>query len=156
MSGGGIDAAELLQQLVDHAKRLGGAERVAGHEPKNAPGLGVTIAFWVSGIEPVPGRSGLDVTSIRVDVTCRIYTPMLDQEPDRIDRGLLQTTAKLMEAYTGDFELRGSGNRHIDLLGESGTQLGAQAGYVSVDTKQYRIFNLTIPVLIDNTWAQVN
>ncbi len=153
MANGGINATELIGELVDHARRLGGAERVRGHEPKNPPGLGVTVAFWVAGIAPIPGRSGLAATSIRIEAMGRIYTPMTDQDADRIDIGLLQVACKLMEAYTGDFELSGT-DRNIDLLGESGTQLSANAGYVDIGDKKYRIMEITIPVIINNTWAQ--
>ncbi len=151
-----IDSKGVLSQLITHAQKTGHFEKVVGHEPKNAPGMGITGAFWLTELTPVPSLSGLAVTSIRLTVNCRIYTPAIDTPGDAIDIGLLDATDALMEAYTGDFELESQGatDYRLDLLGETGVSLSAQAGYVSADSKLLRIMNITIPVIVNDTWSQ--
>jgi hypothetical protein len=60
----------------------------------------------------------------------------------------------LIGAYSADFTLGGS-VRNIDLLGEYGEKLGAQAGYITIGGVMYRIMTLTIPCIVNDMWEQV-
>jgi len=59
----------------------------------------------------------------------------------------------LMTSYAADFELGGNA-RNIDLLGQTGVQLSAQAGYVEIDNRLFRVMDITIPVIVNDAWAQ--
>lgn len=147
-----IDSAAMLATLTSHAQAVGGFERVIGHEPKNAPGQGLTAAYWVAGIEPIQ-NSGLNKTSVRVEIIGRIYTPMLQEPEDAIDVSMLNAVDVLLTAYSGDFTMGGTA-RQIDLLGQFGPALGARAGYVNADNRLLRIMDITIPIIVDDIWAQ--
>jgi hypothetical protein len=45
--------------------------------------------------------------------------------------------------------------RNIDLLGEYGQRLTAQAGYLQLSDGMYRIFTITIPCIVNDMWTQV-
>lgn len=148
-----LDVATTYAQVVSHAKKLGVFERVLTHEPKAAPGKGLTCSIWMSSLEPVALASGLAATSVRLELSIRIYENFLAQPEDDIDKRLLNATAKLMAAYSGDFDLGGAA-MEVDLLGAYGVGLRAEGGYLSHDSKLYRVVVLTLPIIVADVFAQ--
>ncbi|MGH3381363.1 MAG: hypothetical protein ACRDP6_42190 [Actinoallomurus sp.] len=139
--------------IVSHAKRLGLFDRVHAHEPKSAPGNGLTCAIWADHIGPIQS-SGLDSTSLRVTYSVRLYYPMLKEPQDAIDRTVLAAVAALMSAYSGDFTLDDEA-RHVDLLGAYGVALSSQAGYLDQDKRLFRVFTISLPIIFNDVFEQV-
>lgn len=149
-----IQSQDIFDRLASHAMTSGLFDRVNQHEPKNGPGRGLTAALWIDKVEPARGRSGLVSTTARVSVNVRIYTSMLQNPQDAIDPSVLDATDKMIEAYTGDFEL-GSEERFIDVMGiTQGHPLSAQSGYINIDNKVYRVMTITVPVIVNDAWTQ--
>lgn len=150
------DAAvdSLYNAIVAGSMKLGRFEQTRTHEPKNAPGSGLHLAVWLDTIKPVPS-SGLDQTSGLVSFFVRIYNPMLAEPQDDIDPQIMKATSALMGAYTGDFNFGAVAQvRNIDLLGQYGDGLAAQAGYMEISGKLFRVMVITLPIIIDNLWVQ--
>jgi hypothetical protein len=143
----------LLDEIVSHAASLGIFERVNAHEPKNAPGSGLSCSVWADSIDPLARASGLASTSGRVAFNVRIYSSMLAEPQGDIDREILTATSVLMGAYSADFTLGGIA-RAIDLLGMYGTPLSAKAGYLNHDGKLFRVMEITLPVICNDMWDQ--
>ena len=143
----------LFDQVVSHAASLGIFERVNSHEPKNAPGSGLSCSVWAGPIGPIARASGLASTSGRVVFNIRVYSSMLAEPQDDIDREILTATSVLMGAYSGDFTLGGNA-RAIDLLGMYGTPLSADPGYINHDGKLFRVMEITLPVIVNDMWSQ--
>ena len=137
----------LLDTVVSHAEVLGIFDRVNAHEPKNAPGMGLSCSVWVQSIEPI-SASGLASVSGRVTLNARIYTSMLAEPQDGIDRDLLTATSALLGEFSGSLTL-GSTTRNIDLM-----QMRANAGYLNQDGKIFRVMVITIPILINDLWTE--
>jgi hypothetical protein len=150
----GLDGGALMTGVADHALRSGLFERVNGHEPKNAPGNGLTAAVWVDTIDPVALASGLAATAARVAVMLRIYSSMLQEPQDAIDPNVVSAASALMASFSGDFDLGGQ-VRNVDLLGQHGVGLRAQAAYLEQDRKHYRVMTVTVPLIINDVWNQV-
>lgn len=150
------DSDALFNAVVSHAQTLGLFERVNGHEPKNAPGSGLTAAVWVQLIGPVPLGSGLAATTGRIEFSVRIYTNMLAEPQDAIDPEVTRAALALVGVYSGDFDLgqADAGIRCVDLLGMYGAALSAQAGYLNQDGKLYRVMTVTLPVIVNDLWTQ--
>jgi hypothetical protein len=150
-----IDATAIMAAAGSHVAASGHFDRVAGHEPKNAPGRGLSAAVWVDRIAPVPAGSGLSRTSALVVLNVRAYTNMLADPPDAIDPNLVAAVDALMTAYSGDYDLGGL-VRNVDLLGAAGGDgMSAQAGYIQQDGKLFRVFTITLPLIISDVWEQV-
>ena len=147
--------AALTDRLVSMAMKLAVFRSVNAHEPKTAPGSGLRLALWAQSIEPIGLASGLASSSGYVVFNARAYGNMLSKPEDEIDPRLMTAMATLMGAYSADFTLGGT-IRNIDLLGEYGQKLAAQAGYLTIDSHAYRIFTLTIPCVINDLWTQVS
>jgi hypothetical protein len=149
-----LDINAIIDGVVSHALTLGLFERVNGHEPANPPGNGLTAAVWVDYIGPHPGASGLAATSARLVLMVRIYSSAQSEPLDAIDPAVTYATGVLMGEYSGDFDLSGA-VREVDLLGQAGAPMSAQAGYLNLDGRLYRVVTLTVPVIVSDVWTQV-
>lgn len=149
-----LNVIELRNVLLSAASATGLFGRVEGHEPKGKPGNGLYAALWVSEIAPAVSGSGLNATAIRLEYSMRIGTNMLAEPQDDIDPKVLVAAASMILAFSGDFQLGGYAD-WVDLLGARGAPLSARAGYLNQDGALYRVMVLTIPIIIDDVFAQV-
>lgn len=148
-----FDAAAIFAAAADHAYASGLFDRVTGHEPKSAPGSGLTAAFWLADLRPVPAESGLSLTTYRLVLSIRIYNPMLQEPQDGIDPAILTATSALVIGYSGDFTLGGL-VKSVDLLGRAGEPLSGRAGYIEQDKKLYRAVVITLPLILNDLAEQ--
>lgn len=152
------DLGTLFQNVIDaassHALASGWFDTVNGHEPKSAPGNGITAAVWIDSVRPLPLRSGLAATSALLVLNVRVYTSFVAKPEDAIDPNLAGAVGALMTAYSGDFDLGGT-VAEVDLLGVYGAPLSAQAGYLNQDNKLYRVMTIVLPAVVNDVWDQV-
>jgi hypothetical protein len=145
----------LYLAALDHALTSGLFDAVNGHEPKSAPGRGLTAALWADTIDPVPTTSGLALTTMRLGLNLRIYSNMLQEPQDAIDPNILTAVSTLMAAYSGDFTLGGLlQEQGVDLLGRAGPPLSARAGYLNQDNRIYRVMTILLPLIVPDCWEQ--
>lgn len=145
----------IIGAVADHARASGKFDRVNGHESTDAPGNGVTGAVWVQRLAPNPMTSGLSSTSVLLVLTVRCYTPAFTEPMDMIDPNLLDAAQWLMAEYSGDFELGGTIDGWVDLLGQSGSGgVAADAGYQNISGKIYRVMSISLPMVINDVWTQ--
>lgn len=148
-----MDAKGIFAALISMAKATGKFGNVQGAEMKNAPGQGVTGAFWFTGLDPLPGESGLAATSMRFVLTMRIYTPAVAEPSDGIDPQVIDAADAMFTAINGAFTLGGL-VRNVDLLGEFGEPLKALPGWLPFNDTKYRTVDITIPMILDNVYTQ--
>lgn len=157
----GLDAAAVVaiyDSLLSHAMSLRLFEATTDHEPLSPPGGGLSCAIMMGPLEPVRA-SGLAATSGRLEFQVRVYSPRLQVGVSTIDRRLLQAVTTLMNAYTGDFGLL-TGNvaaglvRNVDLLGAYGLPLRGQPGWLVQDGAHYRVYEITLPIILNDIWGQ--
>ncbi|MGA5264272.1 hypothetical protein ACPCI0_29130 [Streptomyces griseoincarnatus] len=150
-----LDTQEIVSRLASHALSLGVFDRVNKHEPKNAPGRGLTCAIWVERIDLPGSVSGLSKSSGRITFNVRVYTNMLQEPQDGIDPALMRAVDALLTAYAGDFTLGGA-VMAVDLHGLGGGQgVYAQAGYLRMDENRiFRSITIWLPVVVADLWTQ--
>lgn len=145
---------DVFSRLESFALQSGRFDSVNGHEPKSAPGNGVTYAIWMQTIRP--GLSGLSATSGLLLFNGRIYKAFTSIPYDAIDPQVTSATLDIMAAMSGDFQLGGVEDvRNVDLLGSTGYPLMANAGYVEMDRLMYRCMTLQIPIIMNDLFNQV-
>lgn len=147
-----VDIDGILNAIVSHALSTGYLDQVNQHEPKNRPGHGITGAVWVDHIRPVQS-SGLNSTSVVMVFNLRLYTSTLQEPQDAIDPEMVRTIDALFTAYIGDFTLGGLA-RGVDVRGIEGAPLDGQAGYLKQDEVLYRVFTITLPVVVNDAWDE--
>lgn len=151
----GLNFTGVLTAIANKSARLGLFSKINKHEPRNAPGSRITAAIWVQEIGPAD--AGLAETNVRLTVTQRIYTSMISEPMDAIDPQIVHAVDRVMSALTADLTLGGL-VRCIDLLGLEGIRgsapMSAQAGYLNIDGKIFRIMDITIPVILNDIWTQ--
>lgn len=147
-----MDIPAIYTAFQSHAMAAGLFETVNTHEPKNTPGKGLHAAVWSDWIGPTQ-TSGLAATTARIIFKVRIYSDMLQEPQDMIDPNILGAVHVLMAAYSADFTLGGL-VRNVDLLGQYGEGLSAQAGYVSISGQMHRVMTITAPVIVSDAWPQ--
>ncbi len=91
---------------------------------------------------------------MRVQINGRIYASMTQEPQDDIDSNLLTAASVLMASFSGAFTLDGN-IRNVDLLGQHGTALSGQAGYMNQDGHMFRVIELVIPLIINDVFAQI-
>jgi len=144
-------ATALFAALESHAMSLGIFDRVSLHEPANAPGKGLSCSIVMdpAGIVPTPAASGLAAVSGTVTFLVRIYSSFLQKPLDSIDPALLGAAATLLGEYAGNFTLAGT-VRDIDVLA-----MRAAPAYLSQDGHEYRVMQITLPVVVNDMWGEV-
>lgn len=145
---------DVFSRLESYAMASGRFDAVNGHEPKSAPGNGVTYAVWIQTYRPA--LSGLSATSGLLLFNSRIYKPFTSVPYDAIDPQVMSATLDILAAMSGDFQLGGMDDvRNVDLLGSTGYPLMANAGYVEVDRHMYRCMTIQIPIIMNDLFVQV-
>lgn len=148
-----MDVAGIYDGMVSLVQQLGIFDQFPQHEPKSAPGRGVTGALWLQSLGPAPRASGLSQTAGRLEFVIRIYQNMLAEPQDATDPAMLAAADALFTAYSSDFTL-GDAVFAIDLLGAWGNPLSGRAGYLNQDSKLYRVFDVVFPLIIDGLYTQ--
>lgn len=92
----------------------------------------------------------LGKTSTAYDITVRFHRNMLADPVELTEFSLAETVSNVSEDLLGDFDL-GSTVRNIDVGGEFGRSLRARWGYVKVSGLTYRIADLFLPVVVNDT-----
>lgn len=146
--------AGLFAQVEARAQTLGDIEQVIGHEPRSAPVSLPALAVWFNGLGPARGFSGLDATSVRCEFRGRVYLNGQAKDEDKNEQKLLYLAALVMGAFSGAFTLGGEAVA-VDLLGAWGNPLDAQPGWLAHDSKEFRVAEITVPVILDDVWRQV-
>jgi hypothetical protein len=144
--------ATIFDKVISYCMKTGRFDSVNGHEPKSAPASGLTCAVWVQAIRPVTS-SGLASTSGLVTLHARVYQNFISRPFDAIDPKVLSAVADIMKVLSGDLDLGGEA-RAVDLLGMTGESLSAQAGYIDIDRKVYRVMTINVPIIINDMFDQ--
>lgn len=143
------DARDRIASL---AQSLGYFDQVMLHEPKNAPGKGLSLAVFGGEFTPVQ-TSGLNSTSVRFVLNAQLRCSMTREPQDDIDLDLIEAADALCAEISGDFDL-GAGVRSVDLLGQHGAGMGGAYGYIDQDGHKYRVLELQVPLLINDVFVQ--
>lgn len=142
-------AKALFSQLTSHAKTLKVFQRVNGHEPQNAPGNGLSCSIILGSIDATPSASGLAAVSGTITFMVRVWSSMEQKPLDAVDPNILGAVSVLLAEYSGHFTLGGT-VRDIDLLA-----LKAQTSYLNDQDKEYRVVEITVPIVVNDVWGMI-
>ena len=145
-----FDITATLDSILSKVSASGGFK--AGlqiGEPKSPPGgAGLFAAVFMNSVEV--GELTLGTTIERHDVTLRIYRDMLAEPIGNIEKDLAKAVTDISNDLAGDFDLS-STVRAIDIGGIYGSPLSTSWGYVEVSGNMYRIADMAIGLIVDDS-----
>jgi hypothetical protein len=147
-----LDIQSILDNVASHAMTTGHFDAVLGYVSKQSPTNGITAAIYVERIAPIRS-SGLANTSVRLELEMQIYSSTYMEPYDGIDANLVRATDAMFTNLIGDFDL-GSEARHVDVFGAHGRGLDVRSGYLNLDGKEFRVFQIIIPIIVDDVFEQ--
>lgn len=139
-------------RVASMAAGLGYFDAVTLHEPRNAPGKGLSLSIFMGPFATIQS-SGLNATSVRFVLIAQLRCSMTREPQDDIDLDLVEAADALCAELNGDFDL-GTSVRSVDVFGMHGVALGGEPGYVSHDGHMYRMIDVTVPCLVNDAWTQ--
>lgn len=147
-----LDTTAIIHALTSDAKQLGVFAKVNGSEPRNAPGKGMYLTYRLDRVRPARS-SGLSSTSVLVVVAARIQSPLLAEPQDQVDPGISKALDRLINRYATGFTLGGL-IRAVDIRGMEGIALEGRYAYIEQDRRQFRTFELAIPMIVNDVWDE--
>lgn len=137
--------------LVSATARFPGG--VIDHEPMSAPDSGGCVAAWVSTTVTPILTSGLASVDLRMEAILRIMLDARVEPQGLIDAEVFGAASAVMEALCGHFSLgKISGVRQIDIFGSDGEPLRVASGYIQIDQTKFRVAEVYIPILINDSF----
>jgi hypothetical protein len=132
-----------------------GYDRVLGEEFRSAPGRGISCAYWVQRMAPAINQSGLSSTSCVLVFSTRLMSDMIASRDGQVDPKLTRAASLLFGRVIGGFTLDGL-IKNVDVRGSAGYgALDAQAGWIKIDDKWYRIYTISVPMIVNDLWDEV-
>jgi hypothetical protein len=154
MTGIGFDLAAMLDAFRSLCRKSGGFDFVSAHELRKAPAARFSLGAWLAGLRPIPGRSGLASTSLRVLLQARIYMP-LQGDPDQLDTEMARRVDLIWSALHGDITITAA-EHEVDILGAYGDPILADSGWLPMpDNTPVRVADLFVPIIVNDAYAQV-
>lgn len=146
-----LNLKNIYDALHSHAQSSGLFQSVQRHDPKSGLGAG-QIACGIALREVTTARSGLNATSARVNFDLIMYGDADGEPADSIDPTLAEACDTMISRLVGDLTLGGA-VANIDVQGSDGSALGVQAGYFEGDDNTYRVFTVSIGVIVNDAWT---
>ncbi|MCR4340906.1 MAG: hypothetical protein NUW01_13585 [Gemmatimonadaceae bacterium] len=115
-------------------------------EPKSPP-ESVTAAVYMSSV--AVAELTLATTIESQVVTIRLYRGAFD-DAEAAELELAQVVSNISRDLLGEFDLGGT-IRNVDAGGQYGTGLSARWGYVDVGGTMYRVADMTVPLVVDDS-----
>lgn len=147
-----LDTAGILNKMVTHIKTTGRIKNVVKHDPLSNVPFG-TVSVIIRRIFPTPETSSLRKTGVAIVFSIAIYANDMAEPRDGAETELLNIFDSIMALFNRDFKLGGA-IHSIDFFGRSGVSVDANMGRIEIDKKLYRVLDITLPVLIFDTWTQ--
>lgn len=147
-----INTVEVTDRLVSHVMSTRRFNRVNTSENRDVT-KGLTAEVWFQRLTPAPSQSGLAAVTVRLEYTIRVRAALPRGNSDQIDPQVLEAVDDLMERYCTDFTLEGV-VKEVDIFGSSGEGLESNSGYIKIDDVDYRVVDITLPLIINDVWEE--
>lgn len=148
-----IDYKAHQDALVSIAQRVGHFDEVAGHEPKNAPGKGLSCFVFYEGKRTIQS-GGLNSSSALVRWVMQVRKSMTSEPQDAIDTDMLAAVDAIYAELIGNFTLDIQGVRGVDVHGAEGDPLNDAAGHVDQDGHKFRFIEVFVGLICNDAWTQ--
>tara|TARA_Y100000310_G_scaffold317160_1_gene369703 strand:- start:2194 stop:2646 length:453 start_codon:yes stop_codon:yes gene_type:complete len=137
-----------LQAVQSYLMASGYFSEVSVGEPKQPVEGELTAALFMSSATVAELTLA---TTIELHVaTIRVYGDMLREPTEEIEFGLAEVVQDVGSDLLGEYDL-GATIRNVDAGGQYGTPMSTNWGHVEVSGKMYRIADITLPLIVDDS-----
>lgn len=144
-----FDIKATLETVEDWFGKSGYFGKVQIGEPKQPPQEALSAAVFMNRVTTVLVFANGGTREVHV-VTMRMYRDMLAEPQADIELGLAKAVSSVSSDLLGDFEL-GAKIMAVDVAGMHGTPYGATWGYLDLSGKMYRIVDILMPFIVDDS-----
>ena len=137
-----------LQAISSYIQASGYVQKSTIGEPESPPTerLAASVYMGNTAIVSLTLNTTIEVHTVIV----RFYMDMLREPTEQIEFKLAEVVSGIFNDLLGEYDL-GATIRNIDAAGSHGTSLGAVWGYTDVGGKMFRVVDLSIPLLVDDS-----
>jgi hypothetical protein len=140
---------DTLVALEGHLEASGYFGKVQVGEFKSAPDEVFAASVWLVGASAY--QVYLDGGSAEVHtVNVRIYRRLFSESESEIEYDIAQAVSQTMSDFSGEFDLGGT-IRNIDIGGIAGASLSVDFGHLDVGGTLFRVADITVPMLVDDS-----
>lgn len=137
-----------LQNIESYLAASGYFQSTQVGEPKKPPEAEFSASVFMSRVSVVELTLN---STIEVHVpTVRIYRQMFAEPEENIEFDLGRIISQVSSDLLGEYDL-GATIRNVDAGGQHGTPLSAQWGYLDVGGTMFRIVDMTVPLIVDDS-----
>ena len=134
-----------LEKIQSYLASDGGFKTALIGEPKAlAPGIQLAAAVYMQGVS----MEGFVVDGGSIEshvITIRLYIDMLREPVKDVEIDLAVAVQRIVSDLLGDFDL-GTTVRNVD-----GANMRTDWGYVDLGGKMFRVADITVPLIVDNS-----
>tara|TARA_Y100000310_G_scaffold294120_1_gene324344 strand:+ start:416 stop:871 length:456 start_codon:yes stop_codon:yes gene_type:complete len=140
---------DTLDVLEGHLEASGYFGQVQIGEFKSAPDERLAASIWLVGASAY--QVFLDGGSAEVHtVNIRIYRRAFEEPESEIEHDIAEAASQTMKDISGEFDLGGT-IRNVDIGGIAGAPLSVDFGHLDVGGTIFRIADITVPMLVDDS-----
>jgi len=138
-----------LQAVASYMEASGYIRNVSVGEPKQPlEGRGLSAAIFMSSANVVELTLA---TTIEVHVAMiRVYADMLREPLEANEFEMSEVVGDILSDLLGEYDLGGT-IRNIDAAGQYGTAVSTSWGHIDLSGKMYRIADITLPLIVDDS-----
>lgn len=138
-----------LQAVESYLKASGYVRTVLVGEPKQpVEGHGVSAAIYMTSADVV--QLTLNGTIEVHTATIRLYADMLREPLEANEFEMSEIAGSILSDLLGEYDLGGT-VRNIDAGGQYGSAVSVRWGHVDVSGKMYRIADIALPLIVDDS-----
>lgn len=146
-----FDIKSTLQAIENQLLTSAYFAHVQVGEPKAPPPGPFAVSVFMQDVGVV--SLTLSGTIERHSVLIRIYRRIFEDTESNIELEMAALVSRVMSDLAGEFDL-GATIRNVDLGGQHGAPLSARFGYVDVGGTMYRVGDISVGLIVDDSGTQ--
>ncbi len=143
-----FDISTTLETIESYLSASGHVGAAQVGEPKHAPSEALFAAIYMTGVSVV--STTLNKTIEVHTITIRLYADGLADPASVSELALAQAVSQITGDLLGEFDL-GATIRNVDVAGQYGGNVSTQWGYVDVAKEIFRVADITLPLIVDDS-----
>ena len=137
-----------IEAISSFLQAGGYIEKEGVGEPKSPPAEELSASVFMDSVGVVELTLGTTIEIHTVNI--RLYMKMLQEPTEQVEYKLAEVVSDIGSDLLGDYDL-GATIRNVDAGGSKGSAMRAQWGYLDLGGTMFRVVDLFVPLLVDDS-----